>query len=94
MHLGKFLFKQRTFKFGGGHEYVSTGRREEISKLNGKESHIGFQETNKSKAVTKGWTFILNLTLSASHIREVANAVEAYCHLILWSYAKPGLVRP
>lgn len=94
VHLGKFLCKQRILKFEGGHEYVSRGRREETRKLNGKESHIGFQETKRSKAVTKGWTFILNLTLSAFHSRDIANVVEAYCHLLLWSYAKHSLVRP
>jgi len=44
--------------------------------VEGKESHTGFQETKRSKAVTKGRIFVLNLSLSAFHSREVANAVE------------------
>lgn len=40
------------------------------SKLRGKESHAGFQETKRSKAETK------NQTSSASHSKEVANVVS------------------
>lgn len=61
------MLKQRTFKFGGGHEYVSKGRREEQQ---GRKSMQDFQETKRSKAATK------SQTSSASHSREVPNAVS------------------
>lgn len=38
VHLGTFLFKQRTLKFEGGHEYVSRGRREETRSSMGRKA--------------------------------------------------------
>lgn len=53
------------------------------SKLRGKESHAGFQDTKRSKATTV-----------RLHVPPTVGRWLMWCHLLLWSYTKHTLIRP